>query len=72
MSNLLDDFISSPCEALLDSCTKDQLFKIADHYGIEKHTDRNLERCPGELMRLMLSSLESSLLHLTVGVWHLR
>ncbi len=35
MSNLVEDFISSPSEAVLDSCTKDQLFKIADHYGIE-------------------------------------
>lgn len=35
MSNLVEDFISSPSGALLDSCTKDQLFKIADHYGIE-------------------------------------
>ncbi len=35
MSNLVEDFISFPSEALLDSCTKDQLFKIADHYGIE-------------------------------------
>ncbi len=34
MSNLVEDFISSPSEAVLDSCTKDQ-FKIADHYGIE-------------------------------------
>ncbi len=35
MSNLVEDFISSPSEAVLDSCTKDQLFFIADHYGIE-------------------------------------
>lgn len=35
MSNPVEDFISSPSEALLDSCRKDQLFKTADHYGIE-------------------------------------
>ncbi len=35
MSKLVEDFISSPSEAVLDSCTKDQLSKIADHYGIE-------------------------------------
>lgn len=35
MSTLVEDFISSPSEALLDSCAKDQLLKIADHYGIE-------------------------------------
>lgn len=35
MSAVVEDFISSPSEALLDLCAKDQLFKIADHYGIE-------------------------------------
>ncbi|XP_039504978.1 uncharacterized protein LOC120460978 [Pimephales promelas] len=33
--NLVKEFISSPCGSLLDSCTKDQLFEIADHYKIE-------------------------------------
>jgi len=33
--NLVKEFISSPSGSLLDSCTKDQLFEIADHYKIE-------------------------------------
>ncbi len=34
MSNLVEDCIISPSEAVLESCAKDQLFFIADHYGI--------------------------------------
>ena len=35
MAAVVEAFIQSPSETLLDSCTKDQLLKIADHFGIE-------------------------------------
>ena len=31
----IEDFVASPCEELLDSCTKDQLLKVAEKYDID-------------------------------------
>lgn len=35
MASVVDEFIESPSEEILNQCTKDQLLKIADHYKIE-------------------------------------
>ena len=31
----IDDFVNSPCDELLNSYRKDQLVKVAEHYGVE-------------------------------------
>lgn len=35
MASIVKDFVNSPSEELFEQCTKDQLLKIAEHYGIE-------------------------------------
>ena len=35
MASVVEDFLSSPSEELLEQCTKDQLLKIAEHFQIE-------------------------------------
>ncbi|TWW53845.1 hypothetical protein D4764_0220310 [Takifugu flavidus] len=42
MASLVEEFVQSPTEELLDQCTKDQLLKIAEHFGIEI-TDKKLK-----------------------------
>lgn len=60
MSNQVEDFISSPSGALLDSCTKDQLLKIADHYGIEIGDKRVKDSTVRETLKAKL--IEESIL----------
>jgi len=60
MSNLVEDFISSPSEAVLDSCTKDQLFFIADHHGIEIGDRRVKDSTVRETLKIKL--IEESIL----------
>ena len=46
MVNIVEDFIQSPSEELLEQCTKDQLMRIAQHYSMEadpKRTKENLK-----------------------------
>ena len=54
MSNLVEDFIISPSEALLELFTKDQLFKIADHYEIELEDKRLKESTIRETIKTKL------------------
>uniref|UniRef100_A0A8C1I8K6 Gypsy retrotransposon integrase-like protein 1 n=1 Tax=Cyprinus carpio TaxID=7962 RepID=A0A8C1I8K6_CYPCA len=54
MSNLVEDFIVSPSEALLELFTKDQLFKIADHYEIELEDKRLKESTIRETIKTKL------------------
>lgn len=45
MANIVEDFVQSPSEELLEQCTKEQLIKIAQNYSIEvepKRTKENL------------------------------
>lgn len=34
MASLVQDFIQDPSESLLGQCTKEQLLRIAEHYGV--------------------------------------
>lgn len=46
MVNIVEDFIQSPSEEVLEQCNKEQLTKIAQHYSIEvepKRTKENLK-----------------------------
>ena len=49
MASVLEDFVSSPSDELLEQCTKDQLLKIAEHFQIEvpdkklRHHQRDCE-----------------------------
>lgn len=46
MADIVEDFVQSPSEELLEQCTKEQLVKIAQHYSIEvepKRTKENLK-----------------------------
>lgn len=60
MSSVVEDFISFPSETLLDSCTKDQLLKIADHYKIEIADKRVKDSTVRETIRTKL--MEQSIL----------
>ena len=31
----VSSFVQSPTEAILNSCTKDQLLKLVEHYGVD-------------------------------------
>ena len=35
MTSFIDNFVQNPSESLLEQCTKDQLLKIAEHYGVD-------------------------------------
>ncbi|KAL7371523.1 hypothetical protein ABVT39_000330 [Epinephelus coioides] len=46
MANIVENFIQSPSEELLEQCTKEQLIKIAQHYSTDvepKGTKENLK-----------------------------
>lgn len=44
MASLVESFIQDPSASLLDQCTKDQLFKIAEYYEVEI-VDKKLNEC---------------------------
>ena len=35
MASVVEDIVASPCEELLEQCTRDQLLKIGEHFQIE-------------------------------------
>ena len=35
MASLVESFTQDPSESLLEQCTKEQLLRIAEHYGID-------------------------------------
>ena len=46
LTNVVEDFIQSPTDELLEQCTKEQLMKIAQYYSAEvepKRTKENLK-----------------------------
>jgi len=44
MSLLVEDFIQAPSVGVLDKCTKEQLFKIADYYSTTLRSLANGQR----------------------------
>ena len=51
----VSSFVQSPTEAILNSCTKDQLLKLVEHYGIDIG-DKKLEEIKGALRAALIES----------------
>ena len=52
----VSSFVQSPTEAILNSCTKDQLLKLVEHYGVDIGDKKLKEEIKGALRAALIQS----------------